>query len=445
MSAPLNKETLDRDYYYVQRAGASWHRNQLISSRLPWQWVQSDRDVLVCPEAKSCASLASVAFVEQGTTPSVAMPSPIKSPDTPKTVCLNMIVKNEAHVIERCLNSVKPLIDSWVIVDTGSVDGTQAIIRKCMEGIPGELYESPFVNFEASRNQAIDLAHNWGDYLLFIDADETLVFDHPIDKRHLLHDFYYLDAHYGGMRYLRSQLINNHLPWRWVGVLHEYLECPGWQTHGVLDGVYNFIRAEGARSKDPKKFQKDAQLLEAALKKDPLNRRYTFYLAQSYRDAGDPASALKWYLKRSTMGGFDQEVFWSLYMVAALREQLHYADPIVVRSYLEAYMARPTRLEPLYLLTRYLRTHDKPMMGYMVSLLGRSLPISGDSLFVERWMHDYGIELEHSVCAYWTGRYFESYLSSMRILDQPELPDDIVDTVTANIGWTRQQLGLSRL
>src|SRR5580704_1601575 len=58
-----------------------------------------------------------------------------------KTICLNMIVKNESRVIQRCLDSVKHIIDYWVIVDTGSTDGTQNVIKDFMKDIPGDLYE----------------------------------------------------------------------------------------------------------------------------------------------------------------------------------------------------------------------------------------------------------------------------------------------------------------
>ena len=36
-----------------------------------------------------------------------------------------MIVKNEESVLERCLDSVKNLMDEIVIVDTGSTDRTK--------------------------------------------------------------------------------------------------------------------------------------------------------------------------------------------------------------------------------------------------------------------------------------------------------------------------------
>ena len=48
----------------------------------------------------------------------------------PKTLCLNMIVKNEMANLERCLGAVADHIGCWVIGDTGSTDGTQDFIRR---------------------------------------------------------------------------------------------------------------------------------------------------------------------------------------------------------------------------------------------------------------------------------------------------------------------------
>ena len=58
------------------------------------------------------------------------------------TICLNMIVKDEAHVIRRCLDSVRPLIDTWCILDTGSSDGSQELIRQHLRDLPGQLRQS---------------------------------------------------------------------------------------------------------------------------------------------------------------------------------------------------------------------------------------------------------------------------------------------------------------
>ena len=95
-----------------------------------------------------------------------------------RKICLAMIVKNEAGVIERCLSSVENIIDYWVIVDTGSTDGTQELIKKTMEryGIPGELHEREWVNFEVNRNQSLDLARGKAEYTLVIDADDVAAF-----------------------------------------------------------------------------------------------------------------------------------------------------------------------------------------------------------------------------------------------------------------------------
>ncbi|NGX45432.1 MAG: SPBc2 prophage-derived glycosyltransferase SunS [Chlamydiae bacterium] len=126
-------------------------------------------------------------------------------------VCLNMIVKNESAVVKRSLGSVKPIIDYWVIVDTGSTDGTQEIIKEFMKEIPGELHERPWVNFEHNRNEALQLAKGKADYTLFIDADEELVYDKEFALPNLDKDFYYLTTEHGDTYYETIQLINDHL------------------------------------------------------------------------------------------------------------------------------------------------------------------------------------------------------------------------------------------
>ena len=49
------------------------------------------------------------------------------------TVGLAMIVRDEAAIIARCLRSVRDKIDTWVICDTGSTDGTPSLVE-CAPG-----------------------------------------------------------------------------------------------------------------------------------------------------------------------------------------------------------------------------------------------------------------------------------------------------------------------
>ncbi|MEM7396959.1 MAG: glycosyltransferase, partial [Verrucomicrobiota bacterium] len=100
-----------------------------------------------------------------------------------KTICLNMIVKNESAVIERCLRSLIPIIDYWVICDTGSSDDTRERVRKALKGIPGELHERPWIDFAHNRNEVLERSRGKADYLLFIDADMEAHFHEPFKHR----------------------------------------------------------------------------------------------------------------------------------------------------------------------------------------------------------------------------------------------------------------------
>ena len=208
-----------------------------------------------------------------------------------------MIVKNEAHVIERCLQSVKSIIDYWVIVDTGSTDGTQKIIKKYLKNIPGKLVERPWKDFAYNRTEALELARPNGDYILIIDADDTFKISSNFKIPDLDKDAYLIKFFYGPVVYQRIQLVSTRIKWRYEGVLHEFITCDEEKTEGFLDGVSFHPTHDGARSKDSETYRKDAKILEDALELETntfLIARYTFYLAQSYKDHFNPQKAIEY-------------------------------------------------------------------------------------------------------------------------------------------------------
>lgn len=88
---------------------------------------------------------------------------------------LVMIVRNEAVIIKRCLESVKDFVDYRTIVDTGSTDDTIKTIEKTMCVVPAKLYKRKWLNFAHNHNQALKLAKGKSQYLLQMDADYDLV------------------------------------------------------------------------------------------------------------------------------------------------------------------------------------------------------------------------------------------------------------------------------
>ena len=158
-------------------------------------------------------------------------------------------------------------------------------------------------------------------------------------------DAYCLEILYAGHAYRRRQLIRTALPWRYVGVLHEYLTCPDTVSEVFLPGARILPHRDGARAHDPETYRNDAAVLEQGLLDEPDNARYVFYLAQSYRDAGEYQLAVKNYQSRLDMGGWEDEIWFSLYQIAVLQQRLGYPWETVLQSYLSAYDYKPDRAE----------------------------------------------------------------------------------------------------
>lgn len=340
-------------------------------------------------------------------------------------ICLNMIVKNESKVIKRCLDSVKPAIDYWVIVDTGSTDGTQEIIKEHMKDIPGELHERAWKNFGESRTEAFELAKGKGDYLLFMDADDVLEFENEPQFPKLHHDLYNMWRGTSSFTYQKPQLIKADLPWKWVGVTHEYLDCAVNYTSEILTGVQYVSRDGGFRSSNPKKFIQNIKLLKEALKTDPNNSRHVFYLAESYRDNGEKGKALETYQKRIDMGGWEEEVFWSKLQLGHLLRWMGLPSTLAVDCYMRAFNYRNHRVEPLYYLAELYNQQGQYDQAYSVIKMKDSLvrPFQKDSLFNEDWIEEYGLLCQLSLCSFYLGKYQESLDTCDALLANPNLPD----------------------
>lgn len=315
---------------------------------------------------------------------------------------LNMIVKNEAVRIERALASVADYIEGAVIIDTGSTDGTDKVIKKFFKKrhIPCAIYNVPFVNFSQARNTALEHARAWVpmkyDYILLMDADMELVIEDKgfLDKLPTALSYDVIQKG-GTLSYHNRRLIHRHAPGEYRGVTHEYLDvAPG----GLLKGVWFRDHADGANRKD--KYTRDIALLLPETLRDPKNERNWFYLAQSYRDAGRPAEACVAYRQRVALGGWDEEV-WNAQMNVATCLRDMGDDDGFIREMLIAYNMRPQRAETLYDLAKYFREKGLNAASVVFSEAGMKVPRPDDTLFVSDYVYDTGLREEFSISAFY--------------------------------------------
>jgi glycosyltransferase involved in cell wall biosynthesis len=82
-----------------------------------------------------------------------------------------IITRNEAQNIEACLDSVR-FANQWIIVDSGSTDGTQAIARAAGATV---VETTDWPGFGPQKNRALEAAD--GDWILSLDADERISAD----------------------------------------------------------------------------------------------------------------------------------------------------------------------------------------------------------------------------------------------------------------------------
>lgn len=280
-------------------------------------------------------------------------------------IALAMIVRDNAHVVSRCLRSARPHIQSWTVVDTGSVDDTPDVVSRELSGIPGKLHRRPWVGSGHNRTELLRLARGTADYLLLLDGDMEL--QAGGDLRELTAPVYMLRQREQNLEWRMPLLVAADREWSYVGSAHEYLDTG--PAREPLDKWVVIHHGDGR----PQRERLDVALdeLERAHADDPADARTLFYLAQTHRDLGNVEKAIGYYRLRVAVGGWDEETFYAQYRLGCLlTEHVSFHEGAAVL--LEAFRMRPGRVEPL-----------RAIASAATAIADRA-PLSSDLLFVHR-------------------------------------------------------------
>jgi len=351
---------------------------------------------------------------------------------------LNMIVRDESPVIERCLASVKPLIDDWVIVDTGSEDDTKEKVAAALDGIPGTLLERPWRDFGHNRTEAFALAREGADYLLFVDADDVWETDDGFSMPRLTEDGYYVRMSAGGESWRLLMLVNASKPWYWKTKRHASLVCRGSFSSDILDGARILCGNDGHRrstQSSTEKYGKDADVFEAALVENPGDTRAMFYCAQSHKDAGNTGRAIFWYERRAAAGGWWEEVYVSHMRLGRLYARIGAPPSVSADHYLAAYELAPRRAEPLVQLSAYYRSKKEYAKAHLYACAAKELPYPRDLLFIEDAVYQWRALDEYAITAQRIGKLEEARRANEKLLEI--VPEREREHIEANMRWCR--------
>ena len=333
------------------------------------------------------------------------------------TICLNMIVKNESKIITRLLTTVLPIIDTYCICDTGSTDMTKEIIKEFfdMRCIEGKIIEEQFKNFGHNRTVALNAAKEMADYLLFLDADMKLVIDPKFDKSKLTADVYTFAQGSNIFNYFNVRLIKTSLNFRCIGSTHEYYDITGPKKEEQLNTIKINDIGDGGCKED--KFTRDIRLLEEDLKENPKNERTYFYLANSYKNAGNLEKAIEHYIKRIAIGGWIEENWYSRLELGKCYMKIG-KEAEAIKTWLEAYGYHPKRAENLYEIVKHYRIKGQQQLSYTFYKLAKEIPYPSDNvLFIHKDVYNYLLDYEFSIIAYYIDKNVDMRPLFMKLMN----------------------------
>lgn len=320
-----------------------------------------------------------------------------RHPTTP-TGCLAMIMKNEGQILPRLFESVQGFVSEYCVVDTGSTDDTIDVLKNM--GMPGLIFEEPFVDFATTRNYMINKCRQVMtscDYLVLLDADMVLRVSPEWDWAKLDNHDVYNVIQMSGVEYENVRMIRRDAPGiRVVGATHEYYDVPSGYSQKRLSKALIHIDDVGDGKAKGDKFERDERLLRRELEADPENVRTVFYLANTLKDQRKYAEAITFYVRRATMGGWFAEADYSLYMLSTCYLALDDVDNAIKYGELAAFGGMAKRAEPLYFLAFYMSQRRQYSLAWYYASLAAKIPkpAISEALFISYDIYNYWVDYE---------------------------------------------------
>lgn len=267
-----------------------------------------------------------------------------------------IVAKNEARIIARCIRSVAQFVDSVVLLDTGSTDGTADVAAdECFEqSVPLLVREAAWTGFAAAYSLAFETARVATDYVWILDADHVVEPAHGFEMPDLSADGYAPCRIEGGdWENWYPAILRADRPWRYVGERHAAptlegahplatRKLRGLDVHHMNDGASGSLSDEDRAAR----YARDADHFRARLERDHNDTRAMFYLAQSLRDAGQHAGAMAAYRARAEMSGGNAEEAYLARLTLARYAVANDAPSALIEKLLRAaHVARPHRAE----------------------------------------------------------------------------------------------------
>ena len=302
---------------------------------------------------------------------------------------LVMIVKNSGLVIQKVLSEIKPYIDHWTILDTGSTDGTQARIKNCLKDVEGNLYEEPFIDFPTSRNRSLELAGTRCRYVIVLD--DSYVVKGGDKLRDLLKTkpkpsyAIRLVNIIDSTSYYSTRIVETKRRFRYDQKyrVHEFIDTNNdyiiKQTDIEIADAYD----QNMLFRSKHRFSKDLILLKQDLLKYPDDSRIVFYIAKTLVMLDRHVEALDYFERRVKMTRPDEETYHSLnniWDIKINKQKKDYTSPDVLTVMTRVMKEFPNRAEPYYNYACLLYRHGEYEKAYVYSKHSSGIKLPNNSM-----------------------------------------------------------------